>query len=375
MTMARSVVRGTRWATLLLLVLVVVAACSPQDIQAYCDHDYLAAAPGMNITDVQWESSAAQSHDLDDAKAAGVRWLRLDVNWDYVQAGGRNSFNFAAQDAVVYGAVARGMKLLLVLDSPTPGWAQSSAGRFAPPAQASDYGNFAFVAAAHFAGEGQHTFEIWNEPNQAARYGPAANTATYTALLKDAYKKIHAVDATATVLAGGLAPSGTGGGNISPIDFLSGIYANGGQGSFDAVATHPYSFPYLASDVQSWNAFSQMGDLPVSLRSVMTSHGDSVKKIWATEGGSTVGPVPSCSGCSVNEAQQSQIIANAYTTFAKYSWAGPMFLYSLRDSGGSSWDGTTGIERADRSHRPSFQAYANAAVNWAYNEKPLPSCH
>src|SRR5437899_4123211 len=105
-------------------------------------------------------------------------------------------------------------------------------------------------------------------------------------MIKSAYPAIKNADATAFVLAGSTEPGVTSGTSYSPIDFLTGIYQNGGKGYFDGVSHHPYCFDAIASGFNcptayaDWSAWSQMQDTNPSLRSVMTANGDQDKKIW-----------------------------------------------------------------------------------------------
>ena len=99
--------------------------------------------------------------------------------------------------------------------------------------------------AARYAPEGVNTFEIWNEPNSVHFWQPEPNPSAYTVDLMAAYSAIKAVDHSAFVISGGLAPTVSKNGNISAFDFLKAMYADGAEGSFDALGYHAYSFPEL----------------------------------------------------------------------------------------------------------------------------------
>ena len=130
-------------------------------------------------------------------------------------------------------------------------------------------------------------FEIWNEPNIALFWQPKPDPSAYTADLVAAYSAIKAVDPSAFVISGGLAPTVTKNHNISAIDFLKAMYADGAKGSFDAFGYHPYSFPELPDSNES--GWSQMARTSPSLRSVMIRNGDGNKPIWVTEFGAPSG--------------------------------------------------------------------------------------
>jgi hypothetical protein len=172
---------------------------------------------------------------------------------------------------------------------------------------------------------------------------------------------IKAADPTATVVTGGLAPAPTDGTDYAPVDFLQGVYAAGGQGSFDAVGAHPYCWPAMPGDTDTWSAWYQMYGTAHSLRSVMVANGDGDKNIWATEfGAPTDGPA----GSYVSQATQAAMITRAYQLWAGYSWAGPLFTYQGRDQGTdpSTNENFYGFINNDGTPKPAFAAYQQAVA-------------
>jgi hypothetical protein len=301
---------------------------------------------------LQNEDAAALSHDLNMDSAAGARWLRVDINWAQIQDGGPSSYNWSAVDAVVHAARSRGMSVLGTILY-TPSWAGATA--ITAPAPAA-YATFAATAARHYEALGVNAFEIWNEPNTSA-FWHSPDPGAYTGILKAAYPAIKAVDPAATVITAGTAPSPTDGTNYSPVDFLSGIYASGGQGFFDAVGAHPYCAPDYPGNTDSWSAWYQMYGTPTSMRSVMAAHGDSAKKIWATEYGAPTGG-PAGAGV-VTPAVQAAMVTRAYQVWSTYTWGGPLFLYQGRDQGTSASTDQDhyGFVNNDFTPKPSYLAY------------------
>lgn len=298
---------------------------------------------------------------LDDYKMLGAQWIRFDFDWAEIQSDGITTYNWSKNDAAVKAANARGIKVLGVV-SYTPQWQLPSGciNKYGcPPNNSTDYAQFAATVAKRYAPMGVHYWEIWNEPN-----GKAFTAAAYTSLLKSAYTAIKQVDPTAFILAGGSNGELTRGKKISPTDFLTGIYQNGGKGYFDALAYHPYCFsgqfncPTAYAD---WSGWSQMQDTNPSLRSIMIANGDQDKKIWATEFGAPTGG----SKQAVSEAQQAQMVTDAYTLFASYSWAGPLFWHTYRDpcSRAKNIECFFGLVRNDYSHKPAYAAYQSLATN------------
>jgi hypothetical protein len=99
-----------------------------------------------------------------------------------------------------------------------------------------------------------------------------------------------------------------------------------------------------------------------SLRSLMISHGDGAKKIWATEfGAPTNGPT----GTYVSKATQAKMVTRAYRLFASYRWAGPLFFYSSRDMGSSTQtqENFFGFLTQGFARKPSFTAYRRVSLS------------
>jgi polysaccharide biosynthesis protein PslG len=274
------------------------------------------------------ETAMLQASQLAAMKAMGINSVRLDANWDWVQYGGPHTFDWTQLDQAVNSVHAAGMSVDLIIDG-CPPWAALS-NTSAVPASSAQYATWAAEVAARYAPKGVGTFEIWNEPNNANFWPPAANAVAYTANLVAAYAAIKSVDPAAFVISGGLAPEVTAGPNINAVDFLTVMYAHGAKGSFDAVGYHPYSYPALPNTYESWSGWSQMSQTNPSIRSVMASNGDSAKQVWITEVGAPTGG-PDGVGQATQATVLTQAIANARTT----SWIGALYIYSWQDQGTS----------------------------------------
>jgi hypothetical protein len=307
---------------------------------------------------LQNEDPATLSKDLNLDQQAGSKWMRIDINWAQVQAGGPNSYDWTDIDNVVKGATARGMSVLGVIDY-TPSWARPANTDASYGPNAAQYATFAATAAAHYSALGVNAFEIWNEENMVASWTPAPNVAAYTSVLKAAYPAIKSADPKATVITGGLSPATDDGTDIAPVTFLQGIYANGGHGSFDAVAMHPYCNPDLPGAADAWSGWYQMYGTPTSLRSLMVANGDGAKKIWGTEFGT-----PSSGASGVSQAFQAQTVTRAFQLWSSYSWAGPLFFYQGRDGGSDATDAydNFGFATVGFTPKSSFYAFQSEAA-------------
>jgi hypothetical protein len=205
----------------------------------------------------------------------------------------------------------------------TPQWA-AQAGQPAlsgPPASNAVFADFARRVATRFAGK-ISAYEVWNEENATVFWSTGADPAAYTRMLKVVYPAIKAADPNATVLVGGLSPLPHAQGMMSPVDYLKGMYAAGAKGYFDALAYHPYATTTFS---QSYYTSGGALNVLVKLRQVMVAKGDT-KLIWATEYGMPTGPG------YLTEAQQAEYIKNFLSKWRTYTYLGPAYIYTTRDS-------------------------------------------
>jgi len=296
-------------------------------------------------------SGRALTAAVDELVAVGVSWVRMDFPWSEIE-NTQGVFATTGPDAAVRALASHRIQVLGIIDY-TPPWANGGNGQMYPPTNPTDYASYASFLVKHFAPMGVHTWEIWNEPNLQAFWDTGADPVLYTQILKAAYTAIKAADASATVITGGLAPAASSGGDLTPMDFLTGVYNNGGQGYFDAVADHPYTYPAMPDDQSGgaywWNAMND-------LRNIMTARGDFTKLIWMTEyGAPTNGPL---GAPFISEANQATMLTKSYTMNESYTWAGPIFWYDLQDSGTSTStiENFFGIVRHNASHKPAYSA-------------------
>ena len=131
------------------------------------------------------------------------------------------------------------------------------------------------LIAAHFAGR-VGAWEIWNEPNQTS-FWSTADPSSYTALVRAAYPAIKAADPNVLVVAGATSDNDT--------TFISAMYADGVQGSFDVLSTHPYqgeaNLPPETPDDGTQYTLAHVA----AVRALMVAYGDGSKPIWFTEFG------------------------------------------------------------------------------------------
>lgn len=305
-----------------------------------------------------------------DIYAMGARWVRIDASWTTIQYNGPAYWNWITLDAVVAEAVAAKLQVLLIPQYAPP-WAcpQDTTGTlpyvFAPYDQNfQDYANFVAACVQRYGPMGVLAYEIWNEPNNSYFWAdspasPYPNAERYVQLLQRAYIAAKNSNPACVIITGGMASGdGTDPRFIPARDYLSQIYQHGGKNYFDAVGHHPYSYPTVPSDPQPWSNWTIMNESSPSLRSIMTTHGDAAKKIWMTETGA-----PTSGVGAVTEAIQSQNNLESVVRNASYDWAGPVFIWTYRDTAAYSATADNapywGVYKQDDTPKPSVAALKN----------------
>jgi hypothetical protein len=347
------------WTGLVLATTVAVPLSFAAGGGARAASQVSAAAPAPVVSgispgaEIYGQSPADLGRELDGIVATGARYVRLDLPWSWVQTG-PTTWDWSGTDRVIGAALARGLQVDALVGY-APSWETGQAGDKHAPANASDFGNFVYQAGLRYVPQGVTTWEIWNEPNITSFLSPTSPAIYTNEILRPGANAIRAaaaaVHGAVTVLSGGLAPSYTDASNFSPIDFLTGIYGAGGRGLMDAVALHPYSWPYAPMTAGSWNTFANTP----ALYQVMANNGDGGLKIWGTEWGY---PTGSCSSC-VSEAVQAQFVTVGFAQWRSWGFTGPLFVYSYHDAttDASDPESNFGLVRFDFTPKAALAAF------------------
>jgi hypothetical protein len=199
------------------------------------------------------------------ARGIGVTRVRVNLLWSYTLPASQYkartkpavlNYNFSSFDALVDRAAANGVRVHLSLTGPAPRWANArryTERRAWYKPNATEFGKFAAVAAAHFRGRVDR-YSIWNEPNWKTWLGPlSSGPALYRALYVKGYDAIKAADPSAKVLIGETAPFSNPGWSTSPLAFLRGVTCVDKRYKrtrscpklrADGYAHHPYDFAH-----------------------------------------------------------------------------------------------------------------------------------
>jgi hypothetical protein len=313
---------------------------------------------------LQSQEPAAQERSVAQLGQLGARWVRVDLQWQYV-APTPSQRRWAPFDTLITRLEHRHFNVLVQLER-TPPWLVGGQpcplGRCGPASDAL-WARLAGEAVRRWAHLGVRAWEIWNEPNSNHFWSPAADPVAFTHLLASAYSTIKRADPHSTVVSGGMAAvtDPAVGPGIPAAAYLAGMYAAGARGAFDAVGDHPYCYSRAPDCVDSsvFSGWSQLVRTSPNIRELMIANGDGSKRVWATEFGA-----PTEGGHrTLTPAEQAALLTRAYTLWSHLPWAGPMFWYTLEDQGGnptepSDWFGLLTPEGAPK---PAFYAYQKAA--------------
>jgi polysaccharide biosynthesis protein PslG len=329
-------------------------------------------------------------------ESGGATSLREDVSWAFVEPA-RGRFDWSVPDEIVTQAAEHHLDPLLVIDT-SPLWASGGSASnpqwdWLPPRDTTAFGEFAAAVAARYGPGGvfwrEHPrlprylpsgLELWNEENLNLFWGgQTPSPRLYAAMVAAAYSRIKQADPAMTVVLGGLAPEGaydditcsghSGTGHSATrwngLNYVQALYADGIHGHFDAIGWHPYNAwkGATAAQMLAYNpcsAWSQMANTPVSVRSLMTAHGDGAKRIWITETGAPTCVSDATYAC-VSPAQQADLAADEARIWRTLSWAGGFYWYEIRDESDLK-DGQAhfGVISANDTPKPAYRALQQA---------------
>ncbi|HVS28953.1 MAG TPA: hypothetical protein VHE14_05340 [Solirubrobacteraceae bacterium] len=307
---------------------------------------------------------------------AGVRAIRLDINWVQVQPPGAppDRFDFSERDREVRAITDAGLKVIGILAYGNPDY--SSLGKqvaqtpvsgglppfgvgsaqYFPPDDPADFARYARRTAEHYSGD-VVAWEVWNEENEGYRFWPPhEDPAAYARLLCATYPQVKAIAPDVPVLFGGVFfPAAAGAPGMSGVDFVEAAYAADPRltSCSDAVAYHPYAYTFTSPEL----------DLPVrgsvlsaadQMRAVLARHGDGAKPVWITE----VGWPTHDRAYGVPEAKQAQYLARMQAaTFAQGVRVLTWYTYGDdADPSGVNQEAHFGLFRADNTPKPAYEA-------------------
>lgn len=302
-------------------------------------------------------------------KEMGFGYMVVQLSWANTEPQ-QGDYHWGDLDNILYAAEMENLKLILRIVE-TPLWARKAGDiATAPPRKMRFFRRFMKALATRARGKvAGHV--IWNEPNLSYEWGNRKPSPEgYVRLLKAAYRGVKAGDPQALVVTAGMATTGGGfsgcgvdisapevtisapytqgllaTGAMNDLQFICGIYRNGGKGFFDALGSHPYGFAYPPRKKPSavgGLAFRRVEEQ----REIMEAQGDGAQPIWALEFGWVVKPPDSCLHTHdwdsrwwqvVSQQKQADYLVDAYQyAHENWAWMGVMSLFNL-DFGKVPW--------------------------------------
>jgi hypothetical protein len=284
--------------------------------------------------------------------------LRVRVPWARLEPQ-RGQREWTWLDRVVTRAGEQGIRVLPSLHGPGP------AGIATPPTRPRArraFARFAGAVAARYGPGGAIPeggrpiagLQIWNEQNGRTYWGAKPNPRKYGKLLKAAAQRMRRADRRVEVILGGMFGTPSGRGAITSWGYLKRLYAvRGIKRAFDTVAVHPYS-PNLFGVKYQVRA----------MRKVMRRNGDGSARIRITEfgWGSKKGGNPLNKG----SRGQARMLRKAFRLFERRrgGWrlsGANWFAWRNSPRGGCAFCPTAGLFTADRSPKPSWNAFKQVA--------------
>jgi hypothetical protein len=283
---------------------------------------------------------------LEMAHEAGIGWVKQQFPWEDLQLSpGPNGYwdnrlnqsTWDKYDRIVRLATKYHMQVIARLDRP-PSWTRKDNRRpERPPDDFALYGDFVYDVVSHFKGR-IHYYQIWNEPNIYPEWGDQRpDPAAYVQLLKIAYQRAKEADPNVVILSAPLAQTlENSSRNMSDIEFLREMYADGARPYFDILFANAYGFGLPPDDPPSPDRLNfQRVTL---LRQIMEENGDSNKPVWFNEFGWDAAPANFAADKlpwgRVSDQQQAQYTVDAIQ-FARthWPWAGVFNIWYFRQPG------------------------------------------
>lgn len=248
-----------------------------------------------NVGQAEWEEYVRR------AERTGVQWIKIQVNWAFLQPDSPNMLNDQMQlfeRQVEAASRPPNMRVMLSI-AKAPSWARSTTQEDGPPNNPQALADFiTFMLRDTKIGLAVDAIEIWNEPNLIREWRGSLpfSGSGYMQLFNPAYNAIRAYSPTIQIITAGLAPTGTlGADTVDDRTFLQQMYGAGLANYTDVfIGAHPYGWGN-APDARCCNAIPDRGwdDNPKfffiqnieETYAIMQASGHGNAKIWITEFG------------------------------------------------------------------------------------------
>jgi len=294
---------------------------------------------------------------LDLAREAGIRWVRIDFVWSWVEPE-QDRFDWSVYDAVADAAAARGLELYAtVID--TPAWATSGNPGTGVPDDPADWYDLCYRAADRYRGRIDH-WGMWNEPN-SKRFWTGKRSEYIEIILRNGSRAVHAANPDAKVCGPDLGHLQSGDWD----DWLDDVLKLASD-SLDVVTHHVYPDGLANSVVQALVSGGDYPWDPPSVREILKKRGWLGRPVWLTETGYNSGA--DGDGEFSQSLFVSQLFTALYGPYRSVDWVSRVFIYELVDD--SRFQARWGLVGPEPEHRlkPAYEALRGAAARLAVDD-------
>ena len=291
--------------------------------------------------------SASVIRMLDSVSEAGIRLIRDECYWSYVETT-PGIYNFPPQiDFYIQQAQLRGIGILLILNYNNSLYAPHAGSAVTTDSNRAKFVSYCQAVVSRYLPLGVKCYEIWNEPNIPMFWDPTPNANDYFKLLQAVYPVIKSIDTTITVMGCATSPAeGNPAPFISWLSFIGSVFSLGGGNYMDAVSFHQYR---VDKNPEQWI----QNDIN-SLKNIVGT-----KPIWLTEVGyhtATVWP-------NLTELAQAQYVSRLYIMGKGIQQLSNIFYYDLKNDGTSANEPehNFGLLNFNMIPKPAFLALRTAA--------------
>lgn len=301
---------------------------------------------------------------MQQLRAAGVRWVRDDFDWRYIEPR-QGTSDWTRGDTLMTAAARTRMNVLGIL-AYAPRWAETdSSVPFSPPRDLSDYVRYVKYTLWRYGAGGafwkQHpelkpmpltAVELWNEPWAWWFWRPEPDPAAYARLAHAGAAAVRSVAPKDTILLAGDVWQFRRDSSAPP--FLAAVLRTDPALArlVTGYSVHAYAG---ASPPSSTRAELRFAFRRIPLTTRVARRFRASKPIWLTEYGWSTAPATQH---AVTERQQSRyLLAATKLAFRRYHVA-KAFVYDYSRSSGAQGDldDNYGMMRPDGSYKPAWYA-------------------
>jgi len=280
----------------------------------------------------------AQNSTLAKVKAAGITWIRIDVNWSVIEASKGNPI-YTEVDRVVNYAAANGLSVYASIGS-TPDWANGKKESNYPATNVADWKNFVARTVARYKNQVKY-WGIWNEPNLKIFFALGKDKFVQQVLLPAA-QTIRGADPAAFIVGPELSHKTEVG--TEWYFWLKYILDNAGN-YFDIISHHLYE----DNGVYYMYELLEQGDQFIpAVKTIIEESGQGNKPFWITETGWNTS--------QYSETMQANRYLDMLQTRARKNYPQKVFFYEIIDDPKSS-AGPFGILRSNLEAKPAYNVY------------------